>query len=577
MRSVRNIKRLSALAILTAAVAGCGETSVVEHEHVYRNEPAPVYQSQPAYGGPAVAQAPPPPNYDVSAPVDTYGADNNVNVQADVIDETPDNQDAQYFQQDLAPYGDWVQTTDYGQCWRPRGVAADWQPYTDGHWVYTDDAGWLWVSAEPFGDITCHYGRWFQDPQQGWCWVPGTVWAASWCSFREGGGVIAWAPLPPLRYGEHDVRVDTVYSRIRPENYVYVDERNIVDPNLSREIHRGRENVTIVNNTRNITNYGVQNNRVVNRSVNVSNVEKATGKQVQHLKVTTTDRPGQTKVNGNEVAVFQKKDLPQKKEVKPAESRNTVQHPQPQANVQQQNRQTLESQQAQRQREAAQENARTASERQQAETDQHTAADNHAKAEADQRAQAQAQQRAADENKAKIEADNHTRAEQQAQQQAQQRSAENQAKTEENHARTEQQTQQQAQQNQAKTEADNRAKADADARAHQEQEAQQHANENQAKAQDDERARAQQQNAQAENRAKVESDDRAKAEADDRAKAQADDRARTASEHVAPDEHSKADDHPRADDHSKAQDDHRSDQASKSDNQKKDDDRKQEQ
>ena len=155
-------------------------------------------------------------------------------MQPALIDETPDDQDAQYFQQDLAPYGDWVDTTDYGRCWHPHNVAADWQPYTNGHWVYTDDAGWLWASAEPFGDITCHYGRWFQDPHAGWCWAAGTVWAPSWCAFRSGGGVFAWASLPPLRHGEVNVSADVVFNRVRPDDFVYVDEHHLVDSDLSR-------------------------------------------------------------------------------------------------------------------------------------------------------------------------------------------------------------------------------------------------------------------------------------------------------------------------------------------------------
>ena len=99
------------------------------------------------------------------------------------------------------------------------------------------------------------------------------------------------------------------------------------------------------------------------------NVERVTGKQVQHLKIASADTAGPTQVRGNEVAVFQKKDLPQKKDLKTVESRNTsAQRTQPQAN-RDQNRQTLESQQ-QPKRETAQDQARTAYERQQAEQQQ---------------------------------------------------------------------------------------------------------------------------------------------------------------------------------------------------------------
>jgi hypothetical protein len=60
----------------------------------------------------------------------------------------------------LEPYGDWIETRDYGYVYRPREATdARWRPYLNGHWVYTD-AGWTWISDEPFGWATYHYGRW---------------------------------------------------------------------------------------------------------------------------------------------------------------------------------------------------------------------------------------------------------------------------------------------------------------------------------------------------------------------------------------------------------------------------------
>jgi len=63
-------------------------------------------------------------------------------------------EDAGYntFYTKLEPYGDWRETSDYGYVWQPRAAEAsrDWHPYTEGRWVYTD-AGWTWISEEPFG------------------------------------------------------------------------------------------------------------------------------------------------------------------------------------------------------------------------------------------------------------------------------------------------------------------------------------------------------------------------------------------------------------------------------------------
>src|SRR6266568_2239386 len=61
----------------------------------------------------------------------------------------------------LDPYGTWFETSDYGYVWQPREAESsrNWRPYTSGRWVYTD-AGWTWISEEPFGWATYHYGRW---------------------------------------------------------------------------------------------------------------------------------------------------------------------------------------------------------------------------------------------------------------------------------------------------------------------------------------------------------------------------------------------------------------------------------
>jgi len=45
------------------------------------------------------------------------------------------------FYQPLDSYGAWVDVGSYGRCWRPRDIGTDWQPYTIGHWEWTD-AGW---------------------------------------------------------------------------------------------------------------------------------------------------------------------------------------------------------------------------------------------------------------------------------------------------------------------------------------------------------------------------------------------------------------------------------------------------
>jgi hypothetical protein len=77
----------------------------------------------------------------------------------------------------LEPHGEWIEVSDYGYVWTPRGVDADWRPYTDGQWAYTD-AGWTWVSEEPYAWAVYHYGRWANIERVGWSWVPDTEWGS---------------------------------------------------------------------------------------------------------------------------------------------------------------------------------------------------------------------------------------------------------------------------------------------------------------------------------------------------------------------------------------------------------------
>jgi hypothetical protein len=60
--------------------------------------------------------------------------------------------------EDLAAYGSWAETPDYGQVWYPQ-VASDWAPHRDGYWAYVVPWGWTWVDNDPWGFAPFHYGR----------------------------------------------------------------------------------------------------------------------------------------------------------------------------------------------------------------------------------------------------------------------------------------------------------------------------------------------------------------------------------------------------------------------------------
>ena len=203
----------------------------------------------------------------------------------------PGTASVSYFHEQLSPYGRWVAREGYGEVWVPH-VAAGWRPYTTGHWVYTDQ-GWAWVADESWGWAPFHYGRWFY-ADGGWGWVPGTVWAPAWVAWRHGGGYVGWAALPPavgfavgvgVTFGGIDLNV-----AIAPSYYSFCGEGAILEPRLATVIVAPERNVTIINNTTNITNYTVVNNRVVNNGVSVQRIEQVTGHPVP--RVSTASQVG---------------------------------------------------------------------------------------------------------------------------------------------------------------------------------------------------------------------------------------------------------------------------------------------
>jgi hypothetical protein len=215
--------------------------------------------------------------------------------------------DINTFYTNLSPYGHWVQVSDYGSVWVPFNMVAGWRPYTLGHWVMTD-YGWTWVSDEPFGWAAYHYGRWVDDPTYGWSWVPGYDWGPAWVAWRNGGGYIGWAPLPPqvgfsagvgLELG--GVNLDVV---VQPAAYCFVPERSFLEPRLTTYIALPARNVTIIRGTANTTSYTMSGNHVVNVGIPVQHVEQVTGKKVAVLKMASTAKPTTAQVRGGQLAMY---------------------------------------------------------------------------------------------------------------------------------------------------------------------------------------------------------------------------------------------------------------------------------
>lgn len=183
--------------------------------------------------------------------------------------------------------GNWVEVADYGYCWQPNVASnADWRPYADGYWAYTD-VGWTWVSNEDFGWATYHYGRWARLQNEGWVWVPGYEWGPAWVSWRTGGDYIGWAPLPPSAERVYEGRAITghvdVEFDIGPAYYNFVDIRYIGEPALRNRIVDRSQNITYINQTVNVTNITYNNSRVYNHGPDYDRLSRYSTRPIQRL------------------------------------------------------------------------------------------------------------------------------------------------------------------------------------------------------------------------------------------------------------------------------------------------------
>jgi len=150
------------------------------------------------------------------------------------------------FQNDLDPYGTWMDNPRFGQVW----VYEDpnFKPYyTNGHWEYTS-YGWSWVSDFEWGWAPFHYGRWEYDPLYGWMWIPGYEWASAWVSWSSYDDYYGWAPLG---YG---LGINISFGSIPYDRWNFIPRRNICDRDFYR--HRvSHNNNHIFRNAVVINNY----------------------------------------------------------------------------------------------------------------------------------------------------------------------------------------------------------------------------------------------------------------------------------------------------------------------------------
>ncbi len=239
----------------------------------------------------------------------------------------------------LEPHGEWLEVGQYGYVWQPNAASNPrWRPYTEGRWVFSE-YGWTWKSNEPFGWAAYHYGRWARLRGIGWVWVPGTEWGPAWVSWRRSDRYLGWAPLPPEAWSGSGFNeaVDSYYE-IGPTSYTFVPVEEIGQSTYAGRAVEPERNVTIINQTVNVTNIKytkVKNNTVVYNGGPVFNeINARSDQKVPQLnveRVTDIRSPkelGRAEQKGDTLVMAAPRIAPKKETERPVRVREAVKAPQ---------------------------------------------------------------------------------------------------------------------------------------------------------------------------------------------------------------------------------------------------------
>ncbi len=199
----------------------------------------------------------------------------------------------QVFYDELSPYGQWVNFSNYGYVWMPDSEP-DFAPYSsNGYWVMTD-YGMTWVSNYRWGWAPFHYGRWNFDDSYGWFWIPDNVWGPAWVTWRSSNGYYGWAPMQP------GISVNISFGNNYTSNYnqwVFVRCNDIDRHDVHRYYvnHHHNNHRDIIRNSTVINNTYVDNDR---RSTYVSgprniDIHRNIGRNVRTVSVHENNAPGQ--------------------------------------------------------------------------------------------------------------------------------------------------------------------------------------------------------------------------------------------------------------------------------------------
>jgi len=143
------------------------------------------------------------------------------------------------YSRDLDDHGEWRYSQNLSShVWVPYH-RNDWRPYYNGYW--SPIAGRLtWVSYDPFGYVTHHYGRWGWSLDFGWYWIPGAYYSPGWVAWTTYDSYVGWCPLGnynrPYYYGRN--HYNTVIIKNNTYHWNYISIRDVSTRRAVRITHR---------------------------------------------------------------------------------------------------------------------------------------------------------------------------------------------------------------------------------------------------------------------------------------------------------------------------------------------------
>src|SRR5664279_2813126 len=202
----------------------------------------------------------------------------------------------QVFYDQLSPFGEWVNYSNYGYVWIP-DAGPDFEPYsTDGHWIFTE-YGWTWMSDYSWGWAPFHYGRWDYGQNIGWFWVPGNEWGPAWVSWRRAEGYYGWAPLEP------GISLSVSFGRPydqHNDHWIFVRDRDIDRSDINHYyINRtDRDRIVINSSVVNNTYNDSKRHTTYTSGPARTDFQNSTGRQINSVPIQEYNKPGQNYSNG---------------------------------------------------------------------------------------------------------------------------------------------------------------------------------------------------------------------------------------------------------------------------------------